>query len=165
MLKHSLPFLIASYLLALAISVSSALGQNSALRNEGTWNQFRGPGGTGVAHESRAPVKLAVPTWKTPVAAGLSAPVLAGGRIFLTGVEEGRLVTCAFDAESGMPLWKKHAPDVPLEKVHAVCSPAASTPLADTERVFVYFGSYGLLCYDHAGAEQWRKPIPTPKSL
>jgi outer membrane protein assembly factor BamB len=31
--------------------------------------------------------------------------------------------------------------------------------------VYVYFGSYGLLCYDHAGLELWKKPIPTPKSM
>jgi outer membrane protein assembly factor BamB len=29
----------------------------------------------------------------------------------------------------------------------------------------VYFGSVGLLCYDHDGSELWQKPIPTPKSL
>lgn len=149
---------------ALIVALLDLLGSSGAFADE-AWNQFRGPGGSGVAQESRAPVKLDAPAWKTSVAAGLSAPVLASGRVFLTAVEGGRLVTCAFDAESGKPLWKKQAPDVPLEKVHTVCSTAASTPLADAERVFVYFGSYGLLCYDHAGAEQWKKPIPTPKSL
>ena len=131
----------------------------------GQWPEFRGTGGTGVAPDSRAPVKLVDPAWKVPVASGLSAPVLAGGRVFLTAVEEGRLVTCAFDAESGRMLWKKQAPEVPLEKVHAAGSPAASTPLADAKRVYVYFGSCGVICYDYSGTEQWQKPIPTPKSL
>jgi arylsulfatase A-like enzyme/outer membrane protein assembly factor BamB len=129
------------------------------------WAEFRGSGGTGVAAESRPPAKLAAPAWKAPVAAGLSAPVIAGGRLFLTAIENGRLVTCAFDVTSGQPLWKQQAPDVPLEKVHAAGSPATSTPLADEGRVYVYFGSFGLLCYDHTGAEQWQKPMPTPQSL
>jgi outer membrane protein assembly factor BamB len=35
----------------------------------------------------------------------------------------------------------------------------------DEKHVYVYFGSYGLLCYDHEGLEKWKKPIPTPKSM
>ncbi len=158
-------FAIKTPLAVLLAAVLPVLAQDNKSITAETWNQFRGPGGSGVAHESRAPLRLAAPTWKTPVAAGLSAPVLAGGRIFLTSVEDGRLCTCAFDAESGKPVWKERAPDVALEKVHAVGSPAASTPFADAERVYVYFGSYGLLCYDHTGVEQWKKAIPTPKSL
>ena len=129
------------------------------------WTEFRGTGGSGVAPGSRPPVKLAAPAWKTPVPPGHSSPILADGHLFLTALEDGRLITCAFDANSGKPLWKKPAPEVPLEEVHSAGSPAASTPVADTQRVYVYFGSYGLICYDHAGAEQWRKPLPTPKSL
>lgn len=129
------------------------------------WGAFRGTGNTGVAADSRAPSKLDAPAWKVKAPSGLSAPVVAGGKIFLTGVEDGRLVTCAFDAAGGSLLWKKQAPDVPLEPVHAVGSPAASTPLADAAHVWVYFGSFGLICYDHAGTELWQKRIPTPKSL
>jgi outer membrane protein assembly factor BamB len=80
-------------------------------------------------------------------------------------VEAGRLVTLAVDAASGELLWKRLAPEVPLERVHRANSVAASTPCADAWRVYVYFGSYGLLCYDHAGLELWKKPIPTPKSM
>ena len=129
------------------------------------WTEFRGTGGTGVAEDSRVPVKLETPAWKVPVPPGLSAPVVAGGKVFLTAVQDGRLATCAYDAASGRELWRKLAPAVPLEKVHASGSPAASTPCADAARVWVYFGSFGLICYDHAGAELWQKPVPTPKSL
>ncbi|MCX5677126.1 MAG: PQQ-binding-like beta-propeller repeat protein, partial [Planctomycetota bacterium] len=76
-----------------------------------------------------------------------------------------RLVTLAFDTASGNRLWRREAPGVPLDKVHEANSPAASTPLADDGHVYVYFGSYGLLCYDHEGREQWRKAIPTPKNI
>mgnify|MGYP003429661953 CR=1 FL=1 len=54
---------------------------------------------------------------------------------------------------------------MPAEKVHEVNSPATPTPYVDDGRVHVYFGAYGLLCYDLDGRELWRKPIPTPKSL
>ncbi len=143
----------------------AGFGFGAAARGAGDWGEFRGAGGTGAAAASRAPGKLGEPTWAVPVGAGLSAPVLAGGRLFLTAVEEGRLCTCALEASTGRALWKRQAPLVPLEKVHAAGSPAASTPVADGERVYVYFGSYGLICYDRAGAEQWKVPLPPPQSL
>ena len=31
--------------------------------------------------------------------------------------------------------------------------------------MYVYFGSYGLICYNHEGVEKWSKKMPTPKSL
>ena len=75
----------------------------------------------------------------------------------MSGVESGRLATLAFDSKTGKMLWKKLAPEVRLESVHTANSPAASTPCADEHRVYVYFGSYGLLCYDHDGRAMWRQ--------
>ena len=36
---------------------------------------------------------------------------------------------------------------------------------ADGERVYVFFGSYGLLCYDFDGKEQWRSQLPVPELM
>lgn len=131
------------------------------------WNQFRGPNGTGAVAKFKPPLKIAVDqaVWNTPLPPGKSSPVLWAHRIFLTGVENDRLMTLALDAKSGKVLWKRLAPEVPLERVHRANSVAASTPCVDEDHVCVYFGSYGLLCYDHEGREQWQKPIPTPKSM
>jgi outer membrane protein assembly factor BamB len=131
------------------------------------WSQFRGPNGSGVANHFRPPVKIArdQATWVTPIPPGKSSAVLWNGRIFLTGVDAGRLATLALDAKSGKIVWKKLAPEVRLESVHAANSVAASTPCADEQGIYVYFGSYGLLCYNHEGRELWQKAIPTPKSM
>jgi len=146
---------------------ASGDGLDHARAEADSWNQFRGPNGSGVARACEPPVTLdgSHVAWKTPVPPGLSSPVLAGNRIFLTAVENGRLVTLAFDTASGKPAWRREAPRVPVQKVHKINSPAASTPQVDDERVYVYFGSYGLLCYDHEGRRQWAKPIPTPRNL
>lgn len=136
--------------------------------NTSGWNQFRGPGSTGVAGaDCRPPTTPDARSlaWKTAVPPGHSSPVIAGNTIFLTGVDNQRLVTLALDRTTGAILWRREAPPVPLEDVHQTSSPAAPTPWADDRRVFVYFGSFGLLCYDHQGAEQWTHPLPTPKSL
>jgi len=131
------------------------------------WNQFRGPNGSGVATAFKPPVKIVADqaTWRTPLPPGKSSPVLWGDRLFATGVEGTRLTTLALDAESGSVLWKRAAPEVQLERVHDANSVAASTPCVDDKLVVVYFGSYGLLCYDHDGHEQWKQAIPTPKSM
>lgn len=131
------------------------------------WSQFRGPNGSGVADKFKPPVKIIpdLPAWKTAVPPGKSSPVLWNDRIFLTGLDAGRLVTLAVDTRSGKEEWKRLAPEVRLESVHAANSVAASTPCADDSGVFVYFGSYGLLSYGHDGRELWSKPLPTPESM
>lgn len=134
---------------------------------DSAWSQFRGRNSSGVAVASQPP---AVPgpealAWKTATPTGLSSPVLSRGEVFVTGLETGRLVTLALDLATGKQLWRRVAPEVALERVHSTSHPASSTPCVDDDRVFVYFGSYGLLCYDREGREQWKKPIPTPKTL
>ena len=132
------------------------------------WCRFRGPNGSGVAPaNSLPPVTLSpkLEAWRTPVPEGLSSPVIGGNQIFLTGIEHEQLVTLAFAQETGELLWHRTAPGRASEKVHPASSPAASTPLVHRNRLFVYFGSFGLLCYDLDGTERWRKPIPTPESL
>ena len=135
--------------------------------NPPSWNQFRGPNGSGVVNSCRPPMKIDAdqPAWISSVPSAKSSPVVWKKRVFLVGVEDGRLLTLALESQSGDTLWRKPAPEVPLARVHTFNTPAASTPCVDEERLFVYFGSYGLLCYDHDGREQWKTPIPPPKNM
>ncbi len=134
---------------------------------EPTWSQFRGPNGSGYGERFIPPLKINghQPTWKMVVPAGKSSPVIWGNRIFLTGVEKNRLVTLCLDTQSGQPVWKSEISDIKLESVHPANSVAASTPCADKERVYSYFGSWGLVCHDHSGKELWKMPIPTPRTM
>jgi outer membrane protein assembly factor BamB len=140
---------------------------SAAASDDANWPQLRGPNGSGVADTFKPPLKPAADqaTWKTPLPPGKSSPVVWSGKIFLTGVEARRLVTLALDSNSGKVLWKRLTPEVPLESVHSANSVAASTPCVDEQGVYVYFGSYGLLCYAQDGRERWQKAIPTPKSM
>ncbi len=131
------------------------------------WNQFRGSGGSGVAEDCKPPVEIgpANLAWKTPVPPGLSSPVLAGDRLFLTAVEQERLLTIAIDRRNGRELWRRAVPEVPIQKIHKANTPASPSALTDDRNVYVYFGSYGLLAYRHDGTEVWKNPLPTPRSL
>jgi outer membrane protein assembly factor BamB len=131
------------------------------------WSQFRGPNGVGRVEAFQPPRQLlpAKPAWSTPLPPGNSSPVLWEDKLFVTGVEGNRLVTLALDAPSGEILWKRQAPEVPLERLHRANSAASSTPCVDDAAVYAYFGSYGLLCYDHHGHLRWSKPLPSPENM
>lgn len=141
------------------------------------WPQFRGPGGAGISASTAAPVELGPEknvVWKTPVPWGYSSPVTAGGRIFLTGAEggsrtdagrskvvdkDGRLYTLALDRKSGKILWRNEVPRPRLERYEPTNSPASPSPVTDRERVYVFFGDFGLLAYTVDGKEVWRLPL------
>lgn len=126
------------------------------------WPQFRGPNASGVSDDARPPVHFGPGSnqlWKVAVPPGVSSPVVWGDKLFLTALENSRLLTLAFDTRNGCELWRQVAPADKIEPCHAFSSPAASTPCTDGERVYVYFGSYGLVAYDFAGREAWRRPF------
>jgi len=97
--------------------------------------------------------------WKQPVQTGHSTPAVSGGRMFLTTHKDEELATVALDLETGSPLWRRVAPNQRIEPHHRVGSPAAASIASDGERIYVFFGSYGLLCYDHEGKLVWSKPL------
>lgn len=134
------------------------------------WNQFRGPNGQGVAPADRIPVHFGPETnvlWKTGVPAGHSSPVIWDDRIFLTAIEPARkeeLVTLAIDRQDGSILWRRIVRAETRGRFHPLNNAASSTPAADDKHVYVYFGTYGLICYDRAGNELWQRKIETPRS-
>jgi outer membrane protein assembly factor BamB len=132
------------------------------------WPQFRGPEARGVAPDGvKFPLRFS-PTsnvqWKTAVPDGMSSPCVWGEHIFLTAFNDDAhgLETLCLDRRNGHVIWRRSAPVKKLEGVHKLSSRATATPTTDGERVIVYFGSYGLLCYDLAGKELWHKELPTP---
>ena len=85
------------------------------------------------------------------------------GRIFLTafGADKGELHTLAMDRGTGEVLWQQTITPEEIEKVHRINGPASATPAVDGDFVYVYFGSYGLLAFDHDGGKQW-EPASIP---
>jgi outer membrane protein assembly factor BamB len=145
-------------LLLLLIRLREAHGASA------TWPQFRGPGGLAVA-DSYAPIHFNASSnvfWKTDLPAGNSSPCIWEDHIFLTAFENAQLETICLDRKDGHILWRRTAPVEKFEPTHRLGSPATPTPACDDKSVYVYFGSFGLLAYDHAGKEQWRRPLPTP---
>lgn len=146
------------FALAVVIAVAAHAGDSA-------WPQFRGPGGLGLG-SGKPPIAFDAAgmnvLWKVAVPHGHSSPCIWGGRIVLTGLADGRLVTFCLDRADGRELWRAVAPAERIEPTHRIGSPAAPTPCTDGERVYVYFGSFGVLAYDLDGKELWRRPLPMP---
>jgi outer membrane protein assembly factor BamB len=104
-------------------------------------------------------------TWSVDLPTGHSSPVLSSGLVFVTALDGRQLATLAFEKQTGELAWRNDAPATSRDRVHEANNLAASTAAVDEDRVYVYFGSYGLLCYDHGGRQLWERPIPTPKTL
>ena len=135
----------------------------SALSNGGDspqWSGFRGNNGSGVSSAEELPDALDPELnliWRTEILPGYSSPAVAGKDLYLTGSSGTKLVTLCLDAYSGEVRWQK---EVDFDgKRPGQNSPAAPTPAADGEHVFVLFHSVGLIAYDKAGKELWRKPL------
>ncbi len=131
------------------------------------WNRFRGPNGQGAARADHIPVHFGPESnvlWKTLVPQGHSSPSIWNNRIFLTGYESTELITFCIDREDGSILWRQAIQAQTKGRFHRFNNPASSTPAADEKNVYVYFGTFGLMCYDHAGNEVWRRKIDTPRT-
>lgn len=156
----------------LALAVGGSFGAD--------WRQFRGPGGLGVSDEKGLPVEWSAEkniVWKIKLpGAGASCPVTQGNRVFVTcysgygmdvkepGKPEDlcRHLVC-LDRATGKTLWvKEFAPMLPEHKYAgegAYHGYAASTPLIDGDRLYVFFGKSGVYCFDLDGKEIWHSSV------
>ena len=123
------------------------------------WPRFRGPNGSGVSHSSNLPTELRLETnllWRVSVPRGISSPIVAAGRLFVTSYEnDARTVHC-LDARSGETLWTQTVSASRLENYTRPSGPATPTPVADEERVYVLFPDIGVLAFSMEGEELWR---------
>lgn len=135
---------------------------SSARPQDATWSRFRGPNGTGVADTTGLPVEFGPDknvVWRTPLPPGHSSPVLSARHVFLTAVEEKKLLTYCLNRATGEVLWRREAPRPRISKLDRRNHAAAATPAVDARTVVVFFQDFGMLAYDHAGRELWRLPL------
>jgi len=134
------------------------------------WPQFRGINCSGLAAEDQnPPINFGLDKnflWKASLPEGYSSLCIWGDCIFTTGIEEEEKLLKLFciDRNDGTIRWEEGIEVEEFERTHAIGNAATATPASDGERVYFYFGSYGLLCYDLNGEKQWDLSMPIPKS-
>ena len=138
----------------------------SAMASADPWPQFRGPNGSGVSLEKHSLPTEITPDknvlWSRTLPPGVSSPVIFGQRMYLTAERENKqLVTMAINTADGEIVWEQLAPIHQLEKTDRKPKGRLATPSAatDGERIAVFFGSSGLLCYDTAGKLLWHRKL------
>lgn len=155
----------ASERVAAALSLSLLFSATLAADD---WPQWRGLNRDGVWNESGVPEKFPPGgleiRWRAPVGAGLSSPIVARGRVYVTDSELRKpkaweRVHC-FDEKTGQALWtfsnEVNYPDWAFDGP----TPAGpcSTPLVENGRLFALGATGDLLCLDAVkGKLIWKK--------
>ncbi len=151
----------------------------------GDWPYWRGPAADGMA-VGDAPLTWSETEnigWKTDIPGlGNSSPIVWGGQVFVTtavptgtpaaapaaapggrgqgpSLVEHRFEVLSLDRKTGKILWQRTATTaVPHEGAHSTYgSFASNSPVTDGQRVYAFFGSRGIYCYDLKGTLVWQK--------
>ena len=143
------------------------------------WIQFRGPHGLGVSQDKGTPLTWSSTeniAWKSELPGpGASSPVSAGDKVFVTcytgyGLEPGkgdqkellRHLLC-LNRKTGETIWhKQFEPKLPEHGYQGEGSYhgyAASTPLVDGDKLYLFFGKSGVFCFDLDGNELWQASV------
>jgi outer membrane protein assembly factor BamB len=141
------------------------------------WPQFRGPTGMGTSIAKSVPTTWSQQqnlAWKIKMPGpGASSPILIGERLYLTyytgftpgqpaGVMENlRLHVLCLDRNTGKTIWSKELmprlPEQPtIRDNHGY---ASSTPIADKDRLYTFFGKSGVFAFDHDGKQLWHATV------
>ncbi|MBO35313.1 MAG: serine/threonine protein kinase [Verrucomicrobiales bacterium] len=134
------------------------------------WPQFRGLNSSGISSSRNLPVKFSHEDkvlWRAKLGDGIGSAVIAGGRVFNTGMTDKEVFTVfCHDAKTGREFWRKNFPTGKLARITPPNSHASSTPAADGKRVYVYFSMLGLVALDaKTGDQVWQHKLPLPAYL
>jgi outer membrane protein assembly factor BamB len=146
------------YVFLLALAAGPALAAD--------WTQFRGPGSTAVSPETGLPVKWSATEnvrWKADLPGrGLSCPVIAGGKVYVTacsGYRQTRLHVLCLDEATGARLWERQFTATGPTMCHPATSMAAPTPATDGKNVYALFGTGDLAALDSDGDLLWYRSL------
>ncbi|MEX2288516.1 MAG: PQQ-binding-like beta-propeller repeat protein [Planctomycetaceae bacterium] len=144
------------------------------------WPRFRGERGSGTSDETGLPVQWSADeniAWKTPLPGyGASSPVTFGDKIYVTGYsgygagdadsakkKELRLHVICLDRGTGQVRWDEsiegNADEGDYERYVALHGYASGSPAVNERGVFAFFGSSGVVAYDHNGKQLWQESV------
>jgi len=154
----------------LTVVLCSAIAAQAA-----DWPGFRGPRGDGVSDAKGLPLRWSDEQnilWKTKLPGpGASSPITIGEHVYLTcysGYGDGTTGGQAADVKRHLVCLRRRDGTILWDAVMPSQGPefdyvnyinkhgyASSTPTADRERVYVFYGTSGAAAYSHAGKPLW----------
>ena len=130
------------------------------------WNQFRGPGGYGLAPNAQLPLEFSDTKnvqWRTPIHdLGWSSPVVWKNQAWVTTAKEdgSEVFAVCVNLETGKIEHDIKVFDVanPQTEYNNLNTHATPTPIIEEGRIYVHFGSYGTACLDtKTGKKLWKR--------
>jgi len=130
------------------------------------WPSWRGHNGSGIAAGGSPVVEFGDgrnTLWKVPVPGrGHSSPVVWGDNVLLTSATDDTdpptVSVFCFHRGDGSLLWQAPAGQA-QGRTHKKHGHASASVSADGRRIFAFFGSTGLFCYDFSGQQLWRADL------
>lgn len=142
------------------------------------WPGFLGPGGNPVVVQNDLPTEFVVGkdgapskniAWRVELPGrSVSGPIVVGDRVITTSSSamEGRWMhVSAVSRDTGELLWHRSTKATGRPYCHPTSANAAPTPCTDGERVFAFFSSNDLVCYDLDGNLQWFRSMTSTHPL
>jgi len=132
----------------------------------GNWPGWRGAEMGGVARDESLPLHWSETEgvrWKVKVPGhGNSSPVVWGDRVWLTsevGSSPAKLAVLCYDRNDGSLRWRADAATVENNPTHVKNGHASASVATDAERVYAFFGSEGLFCFNLGGRQLWHADL------
>lgn len=153
----------------LCLLMPSAYCQESnsvATSSDLSWGRFRGPNGTGVQAQTKAPIPWQGSDirWKIELpGSGNSSPVVWKDRayIFTAQPDDASRELLAIDLKTGRTLWQKSYPSE-AHPLHQRSSYASSSPVVDENGVYIAWGvpnRVEVRGLTHGGDEIWNRNL------
>ena len=126
------------------------------------WLQFRGNNADGIA-TGTAPANFDKQGWKVKLPGrGLSGPIVVGDKVVLTassGYRQDRLHVLCFNAKTGKQLWERKFWATGRTQCHRKMCVATPNPASDGKRIFAFYSSNDLACFDLNGNLLWYRGL------
>ena len=160
----------------LSVSLATLLGRQLPAA-ENPWANFRGPAGQGTDATAKPPLRWGQTdnlAWKVALPGpGASSPIVWGDRAYLTcytgffvpgqpgGSQENlKRHLIAISLKDGSTLWNSPvSARLPEENKIRDHGFAASTPAADSDRIYTFQGKTGVIAFDHTGKQLWQTDV------
>lgn len=161
-----------------ALFPSGLLSTAFAAPKDGDWPQFRGAGALGRSEAKGLPLTWSDEkniVWKAALPGpGASSPIVLGDKIFITSFtgfatssrEPGEMTNLkrhllCLNLADGKIIWDTAVPaEMPeQDRIREGHGYASSTPVADAERVYAFFGKTGVFAFDHNGKQLWKTKV------
>ena len=149
--------------LLLSIILSIAFAPPAPAQN---WPGWRGPQRNGVTADMGVPTTWSATEnvlWKMPLpGAGISNPIVWEDRVIVTaseGRDQGELHVICFDRATGIERWHQRLWGTSPTLFYPQSGMASPSPCTDGARVFAFFGTGDVFCFDMDGGLLWQRAL------